>query len=177
LSAVPDPGPPEGPRPITRGLSGTLRRRLIEPILGIEDTPTKLARGVAVGTFVALTPTMGGQMLIALGLAWLVRANKVAAVVMVWITNPLTVVPYYYGSYRLGLLLVGETPMTYASFRRHLPGGDMGFWEAVRALFVAFGWPLLLGALAIAIAATLPIYPCALRYFRRREEQRRRARE
>jgi uncharacterized protein (DUF2062 family) len=183
---VTDPGREEGSasttttkvaRQETRGFAGFVRRKLIEPVLGLEDTPERLTRGVVVGLFVALTPTVGGQMLIVLGAAWACRANKIAAVAMVWITNPLTVVPYYYGAYRLGLLVADQPALTYGAFRRLLPGGDQGIADSFKAIFQAFGWPLLLGATVIAVVASAASYPFVLRYFRRREADRRARRE
>ena len=145
-----------------------VRRHLIEPLLGLEDSPEKLARGVTLGMFVALTPTVGGQMLISLALAVPCRANKVAAMAMVWITNPVTVVPYYYASYRLGLLLLGREGMDFSHFKALLPGPEQGIWQSLKDMFVSFGWPLWVGACVIAVVATLITYPWSLIWFRRR---------
>lgn len=49
----------------------------------------------AVGMLVAFTPTTGVQMVIAGFLSWLLRANKATSVAVVWISNPITMVPMY----------------------------------------------------------------------------------
>jgi uncharacterized protein (DUF2062 family) len=49
-------------------------------------------RRLANGGFVAFTPTIGFQTTVALILATLLKANRPAAVVLVWINNLLTIV-------------------------------------------------------------------------------------
>ena len=78
-------------------------------ILHIDDTPHRIALGVAIGLFVALTPTISLQMIIAVGVAAILRANKAVVIPLVWITNPLTAVPIFYANYRIGAaILNGE---------------------------------------------------------------------
>lgn len=76
-------------------------------LLHLDDSAHRIALGVAIGTFVAVTPTWGIQMILVVGLAWLCRANKVAGVPMVWVTNPATNVPIYSFCYAIGRALVG----------------------------------------------------------------------
>lgn len=61
-----------------------------------------VARGVAVGLFVGLTPTVGFQTLLMLGFCALLRGNFLAAFAVSWISNPLTLTPLYLGYYLLG---------------------------------------------------------------------------
>ena len=69
-----------------------LRKGLRRIVYSRSSTPS-IAAGVALGVFIAFTPTVGLQMLIAALLATAFRVNVLAAVVPVWITNPLTVMP------------------------------------------------------------------------------------
>jgi len=78
------------------------KRFCIHNILHADDPPHRLALGIAVGLFVAFLPLIGIQMGLAFGMAWLVRANKAVAVTLVWISNPVTMVPVYYPGYWLG---------------------------------------------------------------------------
>jgi len=57
---------------------------------------------VALGLAVALTPTPGLQMLIALVLASTIGASRLAAVGAVWFMNPLTALPIYYLDWQVG---------------------------------------------------------------------------
>ena len=87
-----------------------LRQRLTSQILHLNDSPHRIAFGVGLGFFVGATPTLGAQMIIYVALATLVGANKVSGILPVWISNPVTAVPLYYGNWWLGRwLLTGET--------------------------------------------------------------------
>lgn len=62
---------------------------------------------VAVGLFVAFLP-VPFQMVIAAAIAIICRINLPIAVVLVWITNPLTMPAIFYFSYKVGARLLGE---------------------------------------------------------------------
>ncbi len=65
-----------------------------------------VANGVLIGTICALLP-IPFQMLPAILLAVLFRANIPVVIFLVWLTNPLTVVPVWSATYWLGTLLLG----------------------------------------------------------------------
>ncbi|MGD9006577.1 MAG: DUF2062 domain-containing protein [Desulfobacteraceae bacterium] len=73
----------------------------------LNGDPHYVAMGMAVGVFVAVTPTIPFHMAIAVALAFALKASKPAAVIGVWFSNPITVPPLYYGSYKLGMLMLG----------------------------------------------------------------------
>lgn len=73
-------------------------------ILVMESSPRAIALGTAVGIFVAFTPTIGVHMLLAAGLAALLRANPIPAAAMAWISNPLTIPPIFTLTYKIGIL-------------------------------------------------------------------------
>lgn len=50
-------------------------------LLAIRDTPEAIAGGVAIGIFFGFTPLFGFKTILAIGLAWLTRANVLAAVI------------------------------------------------------------------------------------------------
>jgi uncharacterized protein (DUF2062 family) len=95
-------------------LKTLLYERLVRPILFVQDTPRSKAGGVALGVFIAFTPTVGIQMPIAFAAATIFGVNPPLAVAMAWITNPLTVPPIYYFEYRIG----AAPPTSGASGRR-----------------------------------------------------------
>ena len=84
---------------------------VVHKILGVHDSPHRIALGVAIGIFVAWTPTIGFQMAITIFLATLCRANKVVGVPLVWISNPATLW-LYIPNYLLGCWLLQEEPST-----------------------------------------------------------------
>lgn len=92
---------------------------------------------VAIGLFVALIP-MPFQMLPAAALAIIARVNLPISVALVWITNPLTMPPMFYFTYKVGALLLGERiqPLAFEPTLRWLMTEAHTIWA-----------PLLLGSL------------------------------
>jgi uncharacterized protein (DUF2062 family) len=73
-------------------------------VLHVNDTPHRIAMGVAVGVFVGISmaPFLGIHTIIVLLLAVLLRANKAASLASMWIHNPLTMWPIVFAEYELG---------------------------------------------------------------------------
>jgi uncharacterized protein (DUF2062 family) len=90
-----------------------------------------------VGLFCAMLP-FPGQTLVAALLAIQLRCNLPLSVVLIWVTNPLTVAPIFYTAYKLGALIL-DTPMTVS---------EVGFGiEWLRDRLEQAWKPLLLGSL------------------------------
>jgi uncharacterized protein (DUF2062 family) len=68
-----------------------------------------VAGAFAVGLFVAFLP-IPFQMVLAAAIAIFVRTNLPISVALVWLTNPLTMPPLFYFSYKLGSWLLGMPP-------------------------------------------------------------------
>lgn len=77
-------------------------------VLHADDPPHRLALGLAIGTFAMFSPLFGLQMVMNVLLAWVLRANKVVGIPVVWITNPITIVPVFFPCYLLGCWLTGS---------------------------------------------------------------------
>lgn len=71
-------------------------------ILHIDDSPHKIALGLAIGLFIAWTPLLGIHLLMVIALTVLLRANKFAALTSVWVSNIFTIPFVYYPSYLVG---------------------------------------------------------------------------
>lgn len=111
----------------------------------LHSAPDEVGRGMALGMFVGFTPTFGVQLPIALVLAFLLRQNKIAAFVGVWVTNPLTA-PVIYGlEYQIGRLLLGMPPFSLHEFHYQFD------WM----MGVQVGAPLLLGSLVLGLPVAL----------------------
>ena len=77
----------------------------------LQGDPHYIAKGIGIGVFVGITPTIPFHTVIALALSFILRGSKPAAALGVWICNPLTIAPLYWGSYKVGMLLHGgRTP-------------------------------------------------------------------
>ncbi len=118
--------------------SRRVRRFVVHHLLHADDPPHRLALGAAIGMFVTFTPTIGFQMAIVVFLAWLLRANKVVGVPLVWISNPATLAPIFYPCYVVGRLILNYPSIGAAWWKElaHPPEG----WSAG----VAFYWTKLL---------------------------------
>ncbi|MEA3410574.1 MAG: DUF2062 domain-containing protein [Pseudomonadota bacterium] len=68
-----------------------------------------VAGAFAVGLFCAFIP-FPGQMIIAAAAAIVLRVNLPISVVVVWISNPLTVAPMFYAAYEVGEWVLGLEP-------------------------------------------------------------------
>ncbi len=119
----------------------------------IRSEPDEVARGMALGLFIGFTPTFGFQMLLALLFAFLLRQNKVAALVGVWVTNPLTA-PLIYGlEYKIGRIALGLPPLEIHEFN----------WQLISTLGLQVGKPLLLGCLILGIPCSIIGYSLTVR--------------
>ena len=78
-------------------------------LMRIESSPRGIARGLALGVFVGLLPIVPFHMVTALGLAYVFKGSKVAAVLGTWVSNPLDMIPLYLLAYYVGRAL---TPLS-----------------------------------------------------------------
>jgi uncharacterized protein (DUF2062 family) len=106
---MPRPDDIENKKQKSPPLKERLRLFLIR-IRDLQGEPRYVATGMAIGVFVAVTPTIPFHTVIALALAFILKGSKPAAVIGVWFSNPLTIPALYYGSFKIGTLLLGEPP-------------------------------------------------------------------
>jgi uncharacterized protein len=118
-----------------------------------------LARGVAVGLFVGLTPTLGVQTLLMLAASMTFRANFPAAFVASCINNPFTVAFLYVGFHELGERVVERLP-----FRFDTLFDGLARWKEDLA---EDGVALVIGSLSLAIPAAVIGYFLFLYLWRR----------
>jgi len=64
---------------------------------------------MAIGVFIGVTPTIPLHTVLAVALAFVFRGSKPAAALGVWVSNPITIPFFYFGSYRLGGMLFNIT--------------------------------------------------------------------
>lgn len=152
-----------------RGLS-----RRITAVLHLDDAPSKIALGLAVGVFIGCTPLYGLHTLLALVVAFALRVNKVATVTGAWFNLP-WIAPFVYGL----SLKVGEFILSGGQGLEFLRGerlGDLaamirpylsferfreGFLASFQLLFVA-SKPLFVGTTVVGVLAAVVTYVLAL---------------
>jgi len=83
--------------------------KFVEHVKKLKGDPNFIAAGMAIGIFVGITPTFPFHTILAIGLAYILRASKAAAAIGVWIGNPLTIPFIYMGSYKTGALILGTS--------------------------------------------------------------------
>ena len=77
-------------------------------IIRLGDPPEIIARGAALGVLMGILPTFGLGGLLSLGLAFVLRANKAAAILGSLVMNPVTS-PFFWGiSAALGSFIMRE---------------------------------------------------------------------
>lgn len=81
----------------------------IERVRTLQGDPHYIAVGMAIGVFVAITPTIPFHTAIALALAFMLRGSKPAAAIAVWVSNPVTIPIFYLGSYKVGNYILGNS--------------------------------------------------------------------
>lgn len=75
----------------------------------LNGDPHDVALGMAMGVFIGVTPTIPLHMVLAVFLALVFRASKPAAIIGVWISNPVTIPIFYIGSYKVGAFILGHS--------------------------------------------------------------------
>ena len=90
----------------------SIRKKLIgfvQKLASENSTPTSIALGFTLGTFIAILPTPGFGAFLAISLTLVFKIfNRLAVIVAVTIWNPLLLVPLYYLSYLLGSVLLAR---------------------------------------------------------------------
>lgn len=125
-----------------------------------------IALGLAVGIFFGLLIPIA-QIPIAATVAVALRANLPMAVASTLVTNPVTFAPVYYGAYRLGRHVLGETPLSDQQTDSELEsaqdeseaipgiGNRLLYWFEQ---LTTVGRPLVVGLAIVASASGLAMY-------------------
>jgi len=167
------------------------RRFLRQKVLGVGDTPHRIAWGVFLGFFVAFTPTLGFQIIVYLLVASLLRANKVSGIPWLFISNPFSALPVYYSTWWVGNLIISgggdsagggrEAVQNLADATTQVKGSfsqffDPKYWATVGDTLVTLGYELWLGGFVLGMVTGTIAYPIAFRAvirYRERVEQKR----
>lgn len=130
-------------------------RAISRALLMQDDTPHRIAMGMALGLLIAWTPTVGIQMLLVFPLAWLLGANRVSAFIGIYLSNPITFLFMYWIDYKLGAVLLHD-PLTFQEFQGIVAqyGWDE-WWRILVAAGVELAAPIWLGAAILGGASAV----------------------
>ncbi len=145
-------------------------RYLVMRLRRLPGTPHSIAVGFATGAAVAVTPFLGGHLLLACGLAFITRGNMLAAVLGTILGNPWTYSLFFAADYRLGCFLLGLP----AQGLPHLTSLEPG---TVVNEFRLLLWPMTVGCMPLAAAIWVASYFPLVRAIAAVQEQQRRRRE
>jgi uncharacterized protein (TIGR03546 family) len=119
--------------------------------LSLNGRPEEIARAMALGVFVGVTPTIPFHTALIMVICLFFRQNITAALLgATIISNPVTIPFFYLAEYEIGRLMLGisESPFIVADYDLHSIL-EMG-WHILQ--------PLMVGGLLLAVAVTVPSY-------------------
>ena len=136
---------------------------VVHRILRTDDSPSRIGRGVAIGVFIAFLPLMGLQMLLVLAASFLLRANKVVGLPIVWISNPFTMGIIYYPGYLLGSAILRYEPVRRANLEDHFAEIASLPWavrieEYAEVFFEEIMYPTFIGSAIIGLLLGVMAY-------------------
>ena len=113
-----------------------------------------VARSLALGIFIGLTPIPGHMLIIALIVIFLWPANLPISIVAAWITNPATLAPISYIEYKVGLWILGWPQTHHFHFE--------WTWKWFAKEFVHIWEPMMLGSLLLGLIGAFSVYVLVL---------------
>jgi hypothetical protein len=103
--------------------------------LRLQGTPEQLSRGIASGVFSGCYPLFGFQTIIGIGVATVLRGNRIMAAAATWISNPFTYLPIFAFNFQVGHWMLGGGPVNVFDDLDTLRGWrDMGTDVTVRLM-------------------------------------------
>jgi uncharacterized protein (DUF2062 family) len=145
-------------------------RELFRKLLHIEDTPERTALAFSIGVFLGYSPFLGLHTLGAIGLAFLLKLNRVAMLLGAWTNAPWWIVPYYTFATWIGMWVMRvqiDGTVLKEIFRA---GKDQGFTGSDFWTRIASQWGFLasfiVGSSILAALFSLAAYPLSLKLIR-----------
>jgi len=154
----------------------------------LPDTPERIARGIAAGTFVSFTPLFGFHFILAALISRMLRGNIMAGLLGTFFGNPLTFPFIVMGSVEFGNLILGQGgivhfPQIMASFGFAWSElwdnfiavftGEPQEWRRLALFFRRVFLPYALGGILPGIACGIGMYYVSLPVIRGYQKRRR----
>lgn len=135
--------------------------------------PHRLSLGFAAGAFASFTPLIGFHFILAMGLAFVLRANVLASAVGTVVGNPVTFPLIWLATHQLGSRMLGIK--SDGRSEAHVLSAEMPLvssWQVYGPVFQDTLWPMIVGAIPLgligATASYALVYATLTRLRRRR---------
>lgn len=146
----------------------------------LQGDPEEVARGVAIGVFIGITPTIPLHTVLILVIALLLRAGKIAGLLASFVVcNPITYFFQYYFSWRIGTwLLPYDLSWERIQSVMEVISGHSSFKASLETLSRLGGEAILVmlsGGIILALPFTIASYFLSLSFFkslRRRKKKK-----
>ncbi len=143
-----------------RYIANKIERFLIYRVLHVDDTPHRIALGLAIGIFITWTPTIPCQMVLVVALSALLGANKLVGVPFVWISNPVTMWFMFGFDYWIGCRILGTHAKGVRAFVEAI--NLTGAWhERLVSMWEVFGqffWEIAIGSILVGLVSGVITY-------------------
>jgi uncharacterized protein len=151
--------------PLYRGWADSLRS-VGRQLVSLRASPHEIGLGCALGAFMSVTPLLGVQTLLAIVLAFVLRASVPAAIIGTFFGNPLSWPFIWVSTYLMGLQIVGlEGAFDPAAVERNvhvlwaaLLDPSPQLLDATAALVWPLLWPMLAGSVPIGLITAAIVY-------------------
>ncbi len=140
---------------------------ILEKIKRLQGDPHYIALGMAIGVFIGVTPTIPFHTALAIAFAFVLRGSKPAAAIGVWIANPLTIPLFYYGSYKVGVLVLGgrlDEGLDIGGMI-HLLESNISLWEKLDLIKAFFSRHFGVACMMLVGSVLLAVIPSVASYF------------
>lgn len=109
---------------------------VVHRVRRLPDEPHRVARGFGIGVFVNFTPLFGFHLMLAMGMAWIMRANMLAAVLGTFVGNPLTTPLIAVLSVSLGRRMLGvHGSASPGAILKEFTSAGQELWQNFLAIF------------------------------------------
>jgi hypothetical protein len=151
-----------------------LFRYLFLRVLHLQSSPVSIATGLAIGVAISFTPFLGMHIIIALGLSWILRANKISTFLGTLVGTPWTLPFMLFLSYKTGFIVLHFFHKFFPNIifsSNLLPSPSFNF-KYIYTHPAAFFLPTLFGSLLLGLCVGLSIFFSAFIFLKFYRKQR-----
>ncbi|MBN2676370.1 MAG: DUF2062 domain-containing protein [Alphaproteobacteria bacterium] len=139
-------------------------------VLRLKGETESIARGVALGVAVSMTPFIGFHLILVGLLGLLIRGNVIAGALSSLVGNPITFPFIWYVMYLVGVMLVpqvGHVDLSPVSLFQMFEHFVTAVWSLDQTLFMEKVWriwfPMLIGSIPLFILSYVIVYGLAIK--------------